>query len=57
MGTVNFAGGTLVTLGSDGPGLGGFICPVAIIEADLWQLDQLKAGDKVHFVVVDVPTA
>jgi hypothetical protein len=28
-----------------------------VIEADLWQLGQLKAGDKVRFVAVDVPTA
>jgi hypothetical protein len=30
---------------------------VTVIEADLWQLGQLKAGDKVRFVAVDVPTA
>ncbi|VEB79645.1 Urea carboxylase [Klebsiella quasipneumoniae] len=30
---------------------------MTVIEADLWQLGQLKAGDKVRFVAVDVPTA
>ncbi|MDJ0475442.1 carboxyltransferase domain-containing protein, partial [Pantoea eucalypti] len=35
----------------------GFVCPVTVIEADLWQLGQLKAGDKVQFVAVDIPTA
>src|SRR5690606_33862880 len=43
--------------GPDGPSLGGFVCPVTIIEADLWQLGQLKAGDKVRFVPVSLETA
>ena len=43
-----------VILGPDGPSLGGFVCPVTIIEADLWQLGQLKAGDKVRFTPVSV---
>jgi urea carboxylase len=46
-----------VILGPDGPSLGGFVCPVTVIEADLWQLGQLKAGDKLRFVPVDLPTA
>ena len=36
---------------------GGFRCPVTVIEADLWQLGQLKAGDRVQFIAVDLPTA
>ncbi|MDY6816917.1 MAG: carboxyltransferase domain-containing protein, partial [Pseudomonadota bacterium] len=35
-----------------GPSLGGFVCPVTVISADLWKLGQLKAGDKVQFVPV-----
>ncbi|EGH26616.1 urea amidolyase-like protein, partial [Pseudomonas amygdali pv. mori str. 301020] len=31
-----------------------FVCPVTIIEADLWQLGQLKAGDRVRFYPVSV---
>lgn len=57
IGAVNFTGDMPVILGPDGPSLGGFVCPVTVIEADLWQLGQLKAGDKVRFVPVDVDTA
>ena len=57
IGAVDFTGDMPVILGPDGPSLGGFVCPVTIIEADLWQLGQLKAGDKVRFVAVDIATA
>ncbi|WP_122326535.1 5-oxoprolinase/urea amidolyase family protein, partial [Pseudomonas savastanoi] len=54
IGAVDFTGDMPVILGPDGPSLGGFVCPVTIIEADLWQLGQLKAGDKVRFYPVSV---
>ncbi|MDX5298852.1 MAG: carboxyltransferase domain-containing protein, partial [Gammaproteobacteria bacterium] len=57
IGAVDFTGDMPVILGPDGPSLGGFVCPVTIIEADLWQLGQLKAGDKVRFVPVSLDTA
>jgi len=57
VGAVDFTGDMPVILGPDGPSLGGFVCPVTVIEADLWQLGQLKAGDKVRFVPVDIATA
>ncbi|UVM71194.1 urea carboxylase [Pseudomonas alvandae] len=57
IGAVDFTGDMPVILGPDGPSLGGFVCPVTVIEADLWQLGQLKAGDKVRFVPVDLETA
>ncbi|SKC87991.1 urea carboxylase [Burkholderia sp. YR290] len=57
VGAVDFTGDMPVILGPDGPSLGGFVCPVTVIEADLWQIGQLKAGDKVRFVPVDVATA
>ncbi|OHC22277.1 MAG: urea carboxylase [Pseudomonadales bacterium RIFCSPHIGHO2_02_FULL_60_43] len=57
IGAVDFTGDMPVILGPDGPSLGGFVCPVTIIEADLWQLGQLKAGDKVRFAPVDIATA
>lgn len=57
VGAVDFTGDMPVILGPDGPSLGGFVCPVTVIEADLWQLGQLKAGDRVQFVAVDLPTA
>jgi urea carboxylase len=57
IGAVDFTGDMPVILGPDGPSLGGFVCPVTVIEADLWQLGQLKAGDKVQFSPVDIRTA
>ncbi|MFC5697349.1 urea carboxylase [Pseudomonas sp. GCM10022186] len=57
IGAVDFTGDMPVILGPDGPSLGGFVCPVTIIEADLWQLGQLKAGDKVRFVAVGIAEA
>jgi urea carboxylase len=57
IGAVDFTGDMPVILGPDGPSLGGFVCPVTVIEADLWQLGQLKAGDKVQFSPVDLQTA
>ncbi|TLP64860.1 MULTISPECIES: urea carboxylase [Pseudomonas] len=57
IGAVDFTGDMPVILGPDGPSLGGFVCPVTVIEADLWQLGQLKAGDKVRFMPVDLAEA
>ncbi|MGY2263856.1 urea carboxylase [Pseudomonas sp. SDO5561_S422] len=57
IGAVDFTGDMPVILGPDGPSLGGFVCPVTVIEADLWQLGQLKAGDKICFTPVDIKTA
>lgn len=57
IGAVDFTGDMPVILGPDGPSLGGFVCPVTIIEADLWQLGQLKTGDKLRFVPVNIDTA
>ncbi|MDF7661053.1 urea carboxylase [Erwiniaceae bacterium L1_54_6] len=56
-GTVDFTGDMPVILGPDGPSLGGFVCPATVIEADLWKLGQLKAGDRVQFVPIDLTTA
>ncbi|MGS0735434.1 urea carboxylase [Pseudomonas sp. GG8] len=57
IGAVDFTGDMPVILGPDGPSLGGFVCPVTIIEADLWQLGQLKAGDNVQFHPVSIDAA
>ena len=53
VGTVDFTGDMPVILGPDGPSLGGFVCPVTVISADLWKLGQLRAGDKIRFVPVN----
>ncbi|MDX1736483.1 MAG: carboxyltransferase domain-containing protein, partial [Halioglobus sp.] len=46
-----------VILGPDGPSLGGFVCSATVIQADLWKLGQLRAGDRVRFVPVSIDTA
>jgi urea carboxylase len=57
IGTIDFTGDMPVILGPDGPSLGGFVCPATIIEADLWKIGQLKAGDEVRFVPVTLADA
>ncbi|SFN99186.1 urea carboxylase [Nitrosospira briensis] len=49
LGTVDFTGDMPVILGPDGPSLGGFVCPVTIVQAELWKIGQLKPGDSVRF--------
>jgi len=49
IGAVDFTGDMPVILGPDGPSLGGFVCPVTIVAAELWKLGQLRSGDKVRF--------
>ncbi|MEE4250723.1 MAG: urea carboxylase, partial [Alcanivoracaceae bacterium] len=57
VGAVDFTGDMPVILGPDGPSLGGFVCPVTIIRADLWMLGQLRAGDRIRFMPVDQASA
>ena len=49
IGAVDFTGDMPVILGPDGPSLGGFVCPVTIVAAELWKVGQLKPGDSVRF--------
>ena len=49
IGSVDFTGDMPVILGPDGPSLGGFVCPVVVVRAELWKLGQLRAGDAVRF--------
>ncbi|MDO9382659.1 MAG: urea carboxylase [Hyphomicrobiaceae bacterium] len=49
IGAVDFTGDMPVILGPDGPSLGGFVCPVTIVQADLWKMGQLRPGDNVRF--------
>jgi len=53
IGAVDFTGDMPVILGPDGPSLGGFVCPVVVVDAELWKLGQLRPGDLVDFVPVD----
>ncbi len=49
VGAVDFTGDMPILLGPDGPSLGGFVCPAVVVDAELWKLGQLKAGDVVRF--------
>ena len=51
-GAIDFTGDMPVILGPDGPSLGGFVCPAAVIEADRWKLGQLSAGETVRLRAV-----
>ena len=51
-GAIDFTGDMPVILGPDGPSLGGFVCPGAVIEADRWKLGQLAAGDRLRLLAV-----
>lgn len=52
IGAVDFTGDMPIILGPDGPSLGGFVCPFVVIQADLWKVGQLAAGDNVRFLPV-----
>jgi len=57
IGAVDFTGDMPIILGPDGPSLGGFVCPVVVCQAERWKIGQLRPGDRVRFVPVDVGTA
>jgi len=49
VGSVDFTGDMPVILGPDGPSLGGFVCPVTLIKAELWKLGQLRPNNRIRF--------
>jgi urea carboxylase len=49
VGAVDFTGDMPVILGPDGPSLGGFVCPVALVKSELWKLGQLRPNNRVRF--------
>lgn len=49
LGAINFTGDEPVILACDGPSLGGFVCLVVIIEAELWKIGQVRPGDLIRF--------
>ncbi|HEX4506390.1 MAG TPA: urea carboxylase [Alphaproteobacteria bacterium] len=49
IGAIDFTGDMPVILGPDGPSLGGFVCPVTIVQAELWKIGQLRPNDRVRF--------
>jgi urea carboxylase len=52
IGSINFTGDSPVILTHDGPSLGGFVCPVTIVKAELWKVGQVKPGDRIRFVPI-----
>ncbi|WP_202925714.1 5-oxoprolinase/urea amidolyase family protein [Goekera deserti] len=52
VGGIMLSGDTPVIVGPDGPSLGGFVVPCAVVRADRWQLAQLRPGDTVRLVPV-----
>ena len=57
VGSINFTGDMPVILTKDGPSLGGFVCPVTIVKAELWKVGQVKPGDKIRFKRLSFDTA
>lgn len=57
IGAVNFTGDMPVILTHDGPSLGGFVCPVTIIQSELWKVGQVRPGEKIRFVPVTADAA
>ena len=52
VGGVMLSGDTPVVVGPDGPSLGGFVVPCAVIGADRWKLAQARPGDRLRLVPV-----
>jgi len=52
VGAIDFTGDMPIILGPDGPSLGGFVCPAALAQGELWKLGQLQPGDKIRFRAV-----
>jgi urea carboxylase len=57
VGGIMVSGDTPVIVGPDGPSLGGFVVPAAVIQADLWKLGQLRPGDSVRLEPVTPASA
>jgi urea carboxylase len=57
IGAVDFTGDMPIILGPDGPSLGGFVCPVTIVHAELWKIGQLKPGDSIRFYPIAMEQA
>ena len=46
IGAIDFTGDMPIILGPDGPSLGGFVCPVVDLQADLWKVGQLSRATR-----------
>jgi urea carboxylase len=57
VGTIDYTGDMPIVLGPDGPSLGGFVCPVTIVQAELWKMGQVRPGDTICFYPVTAAQA
>jgi urea carboxylase len=57
IGAIDFTGDMPILLGPDGPSLGGFVCPAVVVSAELWKMGQLRPGDKVRFLALELEQA
>lgn len=57
VGTLDLTGDMPILLGPDGPSLGGFVCPVTTVAAELWKIGQLRPGDTVQFRLLTIEDA
>ena len=57
LGAINLAGQTPIILVSDGPSMGGFICPYTMPSAAFWKLGQSRPGDLYRFKSISVDEA
>jgi urea carboxylase len=57
VGTINFTGDMPIIIAHDGPSLGGFVCPITCVLAELWKIGQVKAGDTIQFKLMNLSDA
>ncbi len=57
IGSIDYTGDMPVVLGPDGPSLGGFVCLVTVVQAELWKMGQVRAGDTIRFFPIDEASA
>ncbi|KAG8670245.1 hypothetical protein FPOAC2_09593 [Fusarium poae] len=57
IGSVSFTGDEAVILGCDGPSLGGFVVFCVVCSADLWKIGQVRPGDTIRFVPIEIEFA
>ncbi|RGP65946.1 putative dur1,2-urea amidolyase [Fusarium longipes] len=57
IGSVSFTGDEAVILGCDGPSLGGFVVLCVVCSADLWKMGQVRPGDTIRFIPIEVEAA
>lgn len=57
IGAINYTGDMPVVLTVDGPSLGGFVCPVTVLSTEMWKMGQVRPGDTIRFIKMDLEGA